>query len=159
MPGPDRCGLNAARVRRAHRRSEGELIRFQENLDGVTPELLAGFWADWPAPLSPEMHLRILSGSEEIVLAIDSDAGDRVVGFLTAVGDGVFASYIPLQLVLPEYRGRGIGSELVARLLRRLADRYMVDLVCDEELFPFYGRFGMVPYGTMILRRHEVLRP
>jgi ribosomal protein S18 acetylase RimI-like enzyme len=103
--------------------------------------------------------MRILAGSEEIVLAIDSDAEDRVVGFVTAVGDGVFASYIPLLEVLPEYRGRGIGSELVSRLLRRLADRYMVDLVCDEELFPFYERFGMVPYGAMILRRREVVRP
>ena len=78
---------------------------------------------------------------------------------MTAVGDGVFASYIPLLEVLPEYQGRGIGSELVGRLLRRLADRYMVDLVCDEKLSPFYERFGMVPYGVMILRRPEVLRP
>jgi ribosomal protein S18 acetylase RimI-like enzyme len=135
------------------------LVRYQENLDGVTPELLDGFWADWPAKPSPETHIRILAGSEAIVLAIDSDADDRVVGFVTAVGDGVLASYIPLLEVLPEYRGRGIGSELVGRLLKRLADRYMVDLVCDEELFPFYERFGMVPYGAMILRRHEVLRP
>lgn len=135
------------------------MIRYQESLDGVTPELLDGFWAEWPAAPSPETHMRILSGSEAIVLAIDSDAEDRVVGFVTAVGDGVFASYIPLLEVLPEYRGRGVGSELVSRLVRRLADRYMVDLVCDEELFPFYERFGMVPYGAMILRRHEVLRP
>jgi ribosomal protein S18 acetylase RimI-like enzyme len=133
------------------------LIRYQENLDGVTPERLAGFWAEWPTAPSPEMHLRILSGSEKVVLAIDSDAGDRVVGFVTAVGDGVFASYIPLLEVLPDYRGRGIGSELVTRLLRRLTDRYMVDLVCDEGLIPFYERFGMERYGAMVLRRRDVL--
>jgi ribosomal protein S18 acetylase RimI-like enzyme len=133
------------------------LIRYQENLEGVTPESLAGFWADWPISPSPETHMRILSGSEEVVLAIDSDAEDRVVGFVTAVGDGVFASYVPLLEVLPDYRGRGIGSELVGRLLRRLTDRYMVDLVCDEELIPFYERFGMVRYGAMVLRRRDAL--
>lgn len=135
------------------------MIRYQENLDGVTAQSLAGFWAGWPTPPSPETHLRILTGSEEVVLAIDPDAGDRVVGFVTAVGDGVFAGYIPLLEVLPDYQRRGIGSELVGRLLRRLADRYMVDLVCDEDLVPFYERFGMARYGAMVLRRQEVLRP
>jgi ribosomal protein S18 acetylase RimI-like enzyme len=135
------------------------LIRYQENPDGVTPGHLAGFWADWPVRPAAEMHLRILSGSEHVVLAIDSDAEDRVVGFVTAVGDGVFASYIPLLEVLPDYQGRGIGTELVRRLLRRLADRYMVDLVCDEGLIPFYERFGMVRYGAMILRHRDVLGP
>ena len=101
--------------------------------------------------------MRILSGSEEVVLAIDSGDDDRVVGFVTAVGDGVFSSYIPLLEVLPDYQGRGIGSELVSRLLGRLADRYMIDLVCDEGLIPFYERFGMLPHGAMILRRRDVL--
>jgi hypothetical protein len=31
--------------------------------------------------------------------------------------------------------------------------------VCDEELLPFYERFGLVPYGAMLLRRHEALGP
>ena len=109
------------------------MIRYQHELDGVTPARLAGFWEGWPDPPTPRMHLRSLEGSEVVVLAIDGDASDRVVGFVTAVGDGALASYIPLLEVLPDYRGRGIGSELVRRLLERLADRYMVDLVCDEE--------------------------
>ncbi len=133
------------------------MIRYQGNTDGVTPGHLDGFWVDWPVRPSAETHLRILSGSEHVVLAIDSDAEDRVVGFATAVGDGVFASYIPLLEVLPDYQGRGIGSELIHRLIVRLADRYMVDLVCEDGLVPFYERFGMVPCGAMILRRREVL--
>lgn len=133
------------------------MITYQEDLDGITPSLLAGFWVGWPVSPTPEMHLRLLAGSEEVVLAIDPSAGGRVVGFVTAVGDGVLAAYVPLLEVLPEYRGQGIGSELVGRLLRRLGDRYMVDLVCDEELVAFYERFGMARHGAMILRRREAL--
>jgi ribosomal protein S18 acetylase RimI-like enzyme len=133
------------------------MIRYQESLDGVTADRLAGFWEGWPAGPSIETHLRILAGSEKVVLAIDAESSDRVVGFVTAVGDGVLASYIPLLEVLPEYRGRGIGSELVRRILALLGERYMVDLVCDEELVPFYERFGMARYGAMILRRPEAV--
>jgi ribosomal protein S18 acetylase RimI-like enzyme len=132
------------------------MIRYQESLDGVTADHLVGFWEGWPARPTPEAHLGILAGSERIVLAIDPEASGRVVGFVTAVGDGTLASYIPLLEVLPEYRGRGIGSELVRRMLGLLRDRYMVDLVCDQELVPFYERFGMARCGAMILRRREV---
>ena len=134
------------------------MIRYQYDLAGVTPEHLVGFWVGWPAPPSPQMHLRILRGSEAVLLAIDTADQDRVVGFITAVGDGALASYIPLLEVLPAYQGRGIGTELVGRMLSRLGDRYMVDLVCDEELVPFYERFGMARHGAMIVRRRELRR-
>ena len=63
--------------------------------------------------------------------------------------------------VLPAYQGRGIGSELVRRMLARLDDLYMVDLVCDPELQPFYARLGLRPAAAMVLRRYErqALRP
>ena len=133
------------------------MISYREDLHGVTPERLTGFWSGWPSPPTPEMHLRILEGSEAVVLAIDSD-DDRVVGFITAIGDGVFASYIPLLEVLSAYQGQGIGTELVRRMLARLGDRYMVDVVCDEDVAPFYKLAGMSRHGAMILRRPEVLR-
>jgi ribosomal protein S18 acetylase RimI-like enzyme len=73
------------------------------------------------------------------------------------VGDGVLAAYVPRLEVLPECRGRGIASELVRRLLARLNDRYMIDLVCDETLVPFYERLGMTRYTAIIIRRPETL--
>ena len=133
------------------------MISYREDLLDVTPERLTGFWQGWPIPPTPEMHMRILEGSEAVVLAIDTEDDDRVVGFITAVGDGVLASHIPLLEVLPVYQGRGIGTELVRRMLARLSDRYMVDLVCDEDVVPFYERVGMARYGAMILRRPEAL--
>lgn len=133
------------------------MISYQETLDGITPERLTGFFEGWPTPPSAEQHLRIMNGSEVVVIAVDTEALGRVVGFVTAVGDGVLAAYVPLLEVLPEYQGRGIASELVRRLLAQLNERYMIDLVCDEALVPFYERLGMTRFTAMVIRRPEAL--
>jgi len=81
-----------------------------------------------------------LRGSSHVVLARD---GRRVVGFVTAISDGVLSAYIPLLEVLPDFQGRGVGKELTRRLLAQLDGLYMVDLSCDEELVPFYEALGL----------------
>lgn len=115
------------------------MIAYTDSLEGVEPRHLEGFFAGWPSPPSPERHVELLRGSAAVVLARD---GERVVGFVTAISDGVLSAAIPLLEVLPEYQGRGIGSELVRRLLAALDGLYMIDLSCDAELEPFYARLG-----------------
>ena len=128
------------------------MITYTSSLDGITVEQLQGFFVGWPNPPKPEAHLRILQGSSHIVLALD---GGRVVGFITAISDGVLSAYIPLLEVLPEYKAQGIGSELTRRMLETLRHLYVVDLICDPDLQPFYSRFGMRPYSGMILRNYD----
>lgn len=128
------------------------MILYADRLDGVRPDSLqGGFFEGWPNPPSPATHLRLLENSSAIVLAIDG-ATEGVVGFITAVGDGVLCAYLPLLEVLPAYRGRGIGSELVRRMLEKLDDLYMVDVMCDAEVQPFYERLGMTRAVGMSLR-------
>jgi GNAT superfamily N-acetyltransferase len=69
----------------------------------------------------------------------------------------VLAAYLPLLEVLPAWQGQGIGSELVRRILAELEPRYMVDLVCDEDLVPFYERLGLSPHRAMIRRDRAAL--
>ena len=107
----------------------------------------------WPNPPSAETHLRMLRGSAYVWLAIDDENG-QVVGFVNAVSDGVLAAYIPMLEVLPGYQGRGIGSELMQRMLATLSDLYMVDLLCDEELQPYYVRLGMRRATGMLARNY-----
>ncbi len=129
------------------------MIVYRDILDGVTADRLNGFFVGWPNPPTPETHLRVLQGSDYIGLAIDDESGN-VVGFVTAISDGVLSAYVPLLEVLPGWKGRGIGSELMRRMLERLEHIYAVDLVCDPELQPFYRRFGMQP-GTSMMLRHR----
>ena len=54
--------------------------------------------------------------------------------------------------VLPEYRDRGIGSELVRRMLAKLEAIPNLDLTCDPELQGYYQRFGMQAVVGMIIK-------
>ena len=130
------------------------MIRYVDHTEGVLPRHLEGFFADWPNPPSPDTHLRLLEKSDEIVLAID-EAPRQVVGFITAITDGVLSAYIPFLEVRPAAQGRGIGRELTRRMLARLAGFYMIDLVCDADLQSFYADFGMRPTAAMSIRDHE----
>lgn len=86
------------------------------------------------------------------MLAVDP-AADRVVGFVTAISDGVQSAFITLLEVLPGYRDRGIGTELMRRILQKLEPIPNVDLMCDPEVVGFYERFGMLPAAGMVLRK------
>jgi ribosomal protein S18 acetylase RimI-like enzyme len=132
-------------------------LEYRTGSGGLTPEQLAsGFWVGWPVPPTLEQHLAMLQGAEVAVVAIDPST-DSVVGYVTVIGDGVLTGSIPLLEVLPGWQGRGIGSELVRRALEALGPRYMVDLVCDDDLVPFYERLGFRRHGAMIRRDRSVL--
>lgn len=130
------------------------MIRYTDNLVGITAGMLRGFFVGWPDPPAPETHLALLEHSDEVVLAVDDESG-RVVGFITAHTDVILTSYIPLLEVLPEYQGRGVGSELVRRMLARLDHLYAIDLLCDLETMPFYERLGMRPATGMMIRNYD----
>jgi GNAT superfamily N-acetyltransferase len=128
------------------------MIDYTDSLAGIEAGHLDGFFVGWPHPPSPETHLRLLAGSDLVVLALDAETG-QVIGYVTALTDGVLSSFIPLLEVLPLYQGRGIGQALMTRILNRLGHLPNVDLLCDPDVVPFYERFGMKPVGGMVLRR------
>ena len=103
--------------------------------------------------LTPEKHLAVLENSHHIVLALDEEAG-RVIGFVTALTDGLQAAFIPLLEVLPGYQGRGIGTKLMKKMLAKFAHLPAVDLTCNPDVQPFYARLGMTPSVGMIVRNH-----
>lgn len=128
------------------------MIDYSKDVADLSPDALHGFFQGWPDPPDRRTHLALLRGSAEAIVAYD-DESSRVVGFVTAISDGVLSAYLPLLEVLPEYRGRGIGRALVERMLRRLEHCYMVDVVCDEGVLPFYEALGL-RRGHAAMRRN-----
>ncbi|MFJ2028129.1 GNAT family N-acetyltransferase [Streptosporangium sp. NPDC087985] len=129
------------------------MIRYTDAVDTIDADRLVGFFVGWPTPASPEQHLAVLRGSHRAVIAIDEET-ERVVGFVNMISDGVLTAFVPWLEVLPEYQGRGIGSELMRRILVDTEHLYSVDLLCEAPLQPYYERFGMlrVPGMTRLHR-------
>lgn len=125
-------------------------VTYTDAIEGIGPDNLHGFFEGWPNPPSPADHLRILEGSDAFILAVDADG--RVVGWISAITDGVSCVFIPHLEVLPAYRGNGIGSELVRRIVARFSHLYAIDLSCDPDLVPFYQRLGFSRCEAMVIR-------
>lgn len=63
----------------------------------------------------PEKFKKMLEHTNRTVVAVD---GPRIVGFARALCDEVSNGYISMVAVATEKRGRGIGRELVRRLIK-----------------------------------------
>jgi ribosomal protein S18 acetylase RimI-like enzyme len=127
-------------------------MTYQDNPDNLTPDQLQGFFQGWPNPPSPETHLKLLKNSDHVFIALDNN---QVVGFITAITDHTLCAYIPLLEVLPSHQKQHIGKELMQRMLKKLEDLYMVDLVCDPVRVGFYASFGLKPLTALGRRNYE----
>jgi ribosomal protein S18 acetylase RimI-like enzyme len=128
------------------------MITYLSSAEGVKASQLKGFFVGWNCIPNKEAHLKLLKQSEHVVLAVEEDC---IVGFITAISDGVLSAYIPFFEVLPEYQERGIGTELMKRMLEQLKDIYMIDLICDEDKRMYYEKFGMSVARGMMLRNYN----
>lgn len=128
-------------------------IIYQDNHPELTAGHLEGFFVDWPSKPSPATLLKCIQGSTHSIVARDESG--KVVGFITAITDGALSAYIPLLEVLPECKGQGIGKELVTRMMEKLNPFYMVDLVCDSDVVPFYEKFDLQKLTAMGKRTHS----
>lgn len=131
-----------------------DMIEYLDSAEDIIPAQLDGFFVGWPNPPTPETHLRLLHNSDAVVLAVDTATG-QIVGFITAITDNVLAAYIPFLEVLPTYQHQGIGQTLVRRMLERLQDFYMIDLLCDADVQPFYAQLGMYRAVGMCVRNFD----
>jgi ribosomal protein S18 acetylase RimI-like enzyme len=131
------------------------VISYHDSAVGLTTDdIMDGFFEGWPQPPSRITHVKLLQNSDLVVLAKD-DATGKIVGYITAITDGVLSAYIPLLEVLPFYRRHGIGHQLVARMLERLSETYMIDLSCDPSLQGFYEQHQMQAAVAMIKRNYR----
>ncbi|HEU4895473.1 MAG TPA: GNAT family N-acetyltransferase [Acidimicrobiia bacterium] len=129
-------------------------LEYRTTTDGLTADQLdGGFFAGWLDPPSPETMLRILDASDHVVIAVRDD---QVIGFVTAISDGVLSAFITLLEVLPEHHNKGIGHSLINQMMSQIGDIYMVDLVCDANLSRFYAELGFAPTAGMSRRDYAM---
>jgi GNAT superfamily N-acetyltransferase len=103
-----------------------------------------------------ERLARLVRGSLWIVSAWD---GDRLVGFARAISDGAFNAYISTvaaRLSVPDYQRRGIGREIVRRLIED-HDGIQFVLHANANAYPFYLHLelGFEPFENVLARRRK----
>lgn len=69
---------------------------------------------------------------------------NELVGYIDCVSNGVTDAYIQDLMVNPKQQGKGIGTELMNRMIGYLKDNhiYMISVIFEENLMPFYNNFG-----------------
>jgi ribosomal protein S18 acetylase RimI-like enzyme len=107
----------------------------------------AGWWPDW----GPEGIARALAAS----IAVGAWDGERLVGFARALSDGVHRAYVEDVVIDPDYRGRRIGEELVATLVRAIGGVHIISLFCEPERVNFYGRNGFRARASQVMMHRE----
>ena len=68
----------------------------------------------------------------------------RLIGYIDCVSNGVTDAYIQDLMVHPDHQGKGVGTELMNRMITRLKEQriFMISVIYDEALKAFYERFG-----------------
>jgi ribosomal protein S18 acetylase RimI-like enzyme len=94
---------------------------------------------DWSSGHFPEKLQIAMRNFETVISAWD---GDKLVGMICAMDDGIMTAYIHYMLVRPEYQARGIGKELVSRVKEIYDDYLRIVVVGYDEEIGFYESCG-----------------
>jgi ribosomal protein S18 acetylase RimI-like enzyme len=95
-----------------------------------------------------ERLAQMVRGSMYGVYAYDDMS---LVGYARAISDDAFNAYVSTVAVLPAYQRRGIGREMMRRLLEG-RDHVQFVLHARAEVHPFYLRCGFRPAPDMLRR-------
>ena len=101
----------------------------------------AGGW--WDERWDPAHLAALIAGSFAFAVVVDRATG-RAVGMGRVISDGVSDGYIQDLVVLPGYRGRGIGTMILSALLDHCTTTGVtwVALVAEPGTEPFYTALG-----------------
>ena len=114
-----------------------------DQISAITGLYRAEGWWEGKAD-DPERVAKIVTGSHGfLVVTID----DKIIAMGRAISDGSSDAYIQDVTVETRYRGQGIGTEIIRRLVRRLNGDGLewIGLIAEKNSHLFYERLGFLP--------------
>ena len=106
--------------------------------------------AYWAEGRPYEVVERLVREAQRVVGVYD---GDRQIGFARAFTDGVALVYLADVYVLPEYRGRGLGIELVRTMVEDGPYAELRWILHTRDMHRLYARFGFEEPSERVLER------
>jgi GNAT superfamily N-acetyltransferase len=98
-----------------------------------------------------EVVERLVREAQRVVGAYDDD---RQVGFARAFTDGVALVYLADVYVLPAYRGRGLGIELVREMVENGPYSELRWILHTRDMHRLYARFGFAEPSERVMERN-----
>lgn len=93
----------------------------------------------WSSGHFPDKLVIAMKNFESVFTAWD---GDKLVGLVSAMDDGIMTAYVHYLLIRPEYQSMGIGKELVDRIKEHYNDYLRIVVVAYNDEIEFYEHCG-----------------
>ena len=116
------------------------MITYRSTQD-FTPQALQELFlsVEWSSGNFPDKLSAALKRFGSVFSAWD---GDRLIGMICSMDDGVMTAYVHYLLVNPDYQGRGIGRRLVEMMRAHYKDYLRIVLGANNEKLDFYRACG-----------------
>jgi GNAT superfamily N-acetyltransferase len=137
------------------RRTLDDGLELDDSKDRIDQGAVHGFLSEesyWAAGRARETQDRLVREASRVVGLYD---GDRQIGFCRAFTDGLATAYLADVYVLPEYRGRGLGEELVREMIDNGPYADVKWLLHTTDAHPLYRKFGFAEPSYKVMERES----
>ena len=104
----------------------------------------------WASGRSRETQDRLI---DEATRVVGLYQGKRQIGFCRAVTDGVSFVYLADVYVLEEYRGRGLGEQMVREMVEGGDLGHLKWLLHTSDMHPLYRKLGFGVPNAKVMER------
>jgi GNAT superfamily N-acetyltransferase len=135
------------------RRTLDGAIELDDSKDRIDREEVHRFLSEvayWALGRSRATQDRLIDEAARVVGLYD---GDNQVGFCRAATDGTSFVYLADVYVLEEYRGRGLGEELVREMVERGELARLRWLLHTQDMHPLYRKVGFEDPSYKVMER------
>lgn len=116
------------------------MIEYRDTHDFTKEELERLFLSvEWSSGHYPDKLVIAMKNFSTVYSAWD---GDRLVGMICAMDDGVMTAYVHYLLIEPDYQGQGIGRKLVEMVKEKYKDYLRLIVIAYDTEMNFYENCG-----------------
>jgi ribosomal protein S18 acetylase RimI-like enzyme len=140
------------------RRTLGNGIDVDDDPARVDIEAVHDFPANrsyWAAGRPREVVVALVRRADRVVGVYD---GTRQIGFARAFTDGATLAYLADVYILPKYRGRGLGVELVREIVERGPLAHLGWILHTRDAHGLYRKFGFGEPSERVMERPAAAR-
>lgn len=115
-------------------------ISYSDTHDFTAEQLQALFLSvEWESGKHPDKLVTAMKNYATVFSAWD---GDKLIGLVSAMDDGILTAYVHYLLVNPSYQKQGIGKHLMTLIQSHYAAYLKLILVAENHAVEFYKSCG-----------------